>query len=423
MTSTQSPSTADRRSLLLARAARVLLVWALATLTSFLMLRLGAQDTPATPWGGPSPSWVEHMAFWDAGWYERVLTEGYPTTLPQAQGGRVEPNAWAFMPLLPYLSLPLTSLGLPFPAAGALVSLAASAGAALVLDHWLAPRTTPSASLWAVALVWTSPCAPVLQVPYAESLGLALVGAALCAASRGRYLWAAPLVVLAAFARPVGVPLAAALGLWWLWRLSAYSHLPWPRPLSALPARARLLVPAPHSARDQAVPGLRDHLGLLGLSLLSGVAALSWPALAALVTGRADAYTATETAWRGTSLTPFVPWLVRSGYFVGEHLGPLLLVAVLGLVALALSSRPLRGLGPAVWWWCVAYCLYLLVFFDPTTSLLRLLLPLAPAAWAVVTAARGRATRLALVLAGVVGQLFWVSWVWDLGSVSIQWVP
>jgi len=25
--------------------------------------------------------------------------------------------------------------------------------------------------------------------------------------------------------------------------------------------------------------------------------------------------------------------------------------------------------------------------------------------------------------AGVAGQLLWVSWVWDLGSVSVHWVP
>ena len=31
--------------------------------------------------------------------------------------------------------------------------------------------------------------------------------------------------------------------------------------------------------------------------------------------------------------------------------------------------------------------------------------------------------RLALLAACVTGQLLWVSWVWDLGSVSVHWVP
>jgi len=39
---------------------------------------------------------------------------------------------------------------------------------------------------------------------------------------------------------------------------------------------------------------------------------------------------------------------------------------------------------------------------------------------AVAGAAR---RRLALLATCVVGQLVWVSWVWDFGSVTIHWVP
>ena len=69
--------------------------------------------------------------------------------------------------------------------------------------------------------------------------------------------------------------------------------------------------------------------------------------------------------------------------------------------------------------------LYLLVFFDPTTSLLRLLMPLLPVAWAMAATARSlspRATR-ALLVGAVAWQAVWIAWVWDLGSVTIQWVP
>ncbi|WP_244963281.1 hypothetical protein [Actinomyces trachealis] len=414
---------------------QVLAVWAGATALSFLVLRLGAQDTPATPWGQAAPSWLEHMAFWDAGWYQRVLEEGYPTTLPTGADGMVANNTWAFMPLLPYLCLPLMALGLNFYAAGVLLATVASAGAAVVLDLWLAPRTGPRTSLWAVALLWASPCAPVLQVPYAESLALLLVCGTLLLAERGRFLAAAPVALLATYSRPVGVPLSAALGLWWAWRLLSSDGVTLPVWL----ARWRVqfsgwlprVAPRGESATGTdddptnaaaSTASCRSH-GLLALSALAGCGALSWPVLAAWATGRSDAYTATETAWRGKHLVPFEPWLDRSGYFVGAHLGPLLLVTLLGLVALALTSRPLRALGPAVWFWCLGYTLYLLVFFDPTTSLLRLLLPLAPAAWAVMTSLRDRPARVALLLVAFAGQLFWVSWVWDLGSVSIQWVP
>lgn len=101
----------------------------------------------------------------------------------------------------------------------------------------------------------------------------------------------------------------------------------------------------------------------------------------------------------------------------------MLLAAVLALAALGLASRRLRSLGPAAWFWCAGYAIYLLVFFDPTTSVFRLLLPLAPAAWALPALVRGRRGRAALLLGGVVGQLVWISWVWDLGSVAIRWVP
>ena len=277
---------------------RVLGVWAACTLLTLVLARLGAQDTPATPWGGSAPSWLEHMAFWDAGWYERILTEGYPSVLPASAAGVVQQNTWAFMPLLPLLAAASSSVtGLPFYASAALVSLTASAAAALGLDRWLAPRAGARQSLWAVALVWSSPCALVLQTPYAEALGLALTAAALGLAHRRRFLIAAPIAALACLSRPIGVPLAAALGLWWAWETACARGL--------VPDAVRALLPG---ARPLTA---RRRLGLLGLTAWTGAAALVWPAAAWAVTGRADAYTATETAWRGERLAPFQPWLTR----------------------------------------------------------------------------------------------------------------
>ncbi|RRD28624.1 hypothetical protein EII10_08995 [Actinomyces bowdenii] len=388
---------------------QVLAVWAAASLTTFIILRLGAQDTPATPWAGAAPGWAQHMAFWDAGWYERISREGYPATLPVDGDGRVSQNSWAFMPLLPLLAGVLGWTGWSFHACAAAVSVAASAGAAIVADRWLAPRTGPTASLWAVGLVWSSPCAAILQVPYAESLGLLLVGLALLRLSRGRALSAIPFAVLASFARPVGVPLGAALGLWWAWETAhARGLVPrhWYRRL--LPAQEPLVA--------------RSRLHLLVAALTTCAAALAWPAIAWAVTGRADAYTATETSWRGDHLVPFTPWLIRAGWWVGDHLGWALVLVALLAAALILSARASRLLGAPAWFWCAGYIVYLLAFFDPTTSLIRLLLPLAPLAWgaASVLGARG---RLALLASCLGGQLWWVAWVWDLGTVHIQWVP
>lgn len=350
------------------------------------------------------------MRFWDAGWYNRIVEEGYPDRLPVGADGRVTQNTWAFMPLLSGLASLLGWTGWSFYVRATIVSILASAAAAVVMDRWLSPLTGRRSSLWAVALVWSSPCAAVLQVPYAESLGLVLVGLTLWLASRGRALAATPLALAACFARPVGVPLGAALGLWWLWETACVrSWVP--------PTWFPRLLPG-HSPQ---APGARRRL--LALALLTCSAALSWPIIAWLVTGRQDAYTATETSWRGADLAPVVQWANRLGDWVGPHLGPALLVVVLTTVGLLLSAPGLRALGPATWFWCLGYLLYLLVFFDPTTSVLRLLLPLAPAGWALAAAAGTTRRRLALLTACVTGQLFWVSWVWDLGSVSVHWVP
>lgn len=383
--------------------AAVLAVWAAASALSLLILRLGAHDTGETVWAPASPSWMQHASFWDSGWYERIAREGYPTQLPVDANGTVQQNAWAFMPLLPLLARALAWTGWSFYACATAVSLVASALAAQVMDRWLAPRVGAATSLWAVALVWCSPCAVVLQVPYAESLGLLAVALAFLLAERGHFLAAAPAVVAAAFARPLGVPLTAALGLWWLWET----------------VHARRSAGANQAEGAALGPGARG--GLLGLTGVAAASALAWPLLAWAVTGRVDAYTATETSWRGGELAPLQPWLTRGQWWVGDHLGPVLLAGVVVAGALVLSAPSLRRLGRPGWLWCVGYCLYLLVFFDPTTSVLRLLLPLAPAGWALAARTTPR-MRAILLAVGIVGQVFWVSWVWD-GYSAVTWVP
>ena len=389
------------------------MVWTAATALTLIILRLSAPDTPATPWAPARPTWEEHMSFWDAGWYNRISQGGYPAELPRDASGNVTQNTWAFMPLLPSLAGALEWTGWSFYTRAALVAMIASASAAVVMDRWLTPAVGRRASLWAVALLWSSPCALVLQVPYAESLGLLFTAGALALAGRagrggwGNGLLAAVCIALAAFSRPIGVPLTLALGAWWAWEV----------------AGARL----PGAWRRRVLPGARplergQRLGLAALTAFSAACTLAWPALAWLVTGRADAYTATETSWRSGSLIPFAPWLARSGWWVGSHLGALLLAGVLTTAVVALSAPSLRRLGPGPWFWCIGYVVYLLAFFDPTTSVFRILLPLAPAAWALASALSTR-RRVLLLTACVVGQLFWISWVWSLSARAPQWVP
>jgi len=107
---------------------------------SLLILRLGAQDTPATPWAGAAPSWEEHLRFWDSGWYNRIVEEGYPERLPVGGDGRVAQNTWAFMPLLSAAASLLGWTGWAFYVRAALVSGLASAGVAETDPLLPAPR-------------------------------------------------------------------------------------------------------------------------------------------------------------------------------------------------------------------------------------------------------------------------------------------
>ena len=100
----------------------------------------------------------------------------------------------------------------------------------------------------------------------------------------------------------------------------------------------------------------------------------------------------------------------------------LLLVGALVVATTVLSAPSLRRLGPGPWFWCAGYMLYLLVFFDPTTSVFRILLPMAPIAWALASSMSTR-RRIGLLAVCMVGQLFWISWVWDLSVKVTQWVP
>ncbi|WP_176702749.1 hypothetical protein [Actinomyces vulturis] len=395
------------------------------------MMMLSAHNTPATPWAGVYPSHGEHMMFWDSGWYERIAVDGYPALLPRTETGAVAPNPWAFLPLFPLLVRVLMVAGLPFSWAGFTIALLGSCGTWIVLQQIMQragfSRTT---SLWALSCGWLLPWGVILQVPYAESLGLFFLGLALVALQRKQWLVAIIPIVMTGLTRPLAVPLALTVTL--------VAGMSWR---------------SDHHNRQSIVTMLASWCGA-GL----------WPVIAALRTGQFDAYTATETAWRGGHLVPFAAWVTRAGEFVGAWLAPFLIVSVtigiLGLITAliptssrntlvttltswssrndftALSRNKFTASSHAnfvttltdhpevtvIWVWCASYAVYLLVVFDPTTSLIRLLLPLAPMLWPLMATLRtpGRVVVLSFSFAA---QLWWLAWIWNFGSVSIQWIP
>ena len=547
---------------------QVLAVWAIASLIGLLIFNLGGLDTPQTYWSAAKPSYLQHVAFWDSEWYYRVATQGYPdsTSLPIGQDGRVGQNTWAFMPIYAYLSGGLAKLlSANYYACAVVVAWLGSALAALGLDAWMRPRVGKGASLLGVAIFFTCGPAIILQLPYAESLGLALVAIGFAVLAKRRFAWAMVAFVLAAFTRPIGVPLGAALGLWWVWEelrarglistsrfdaffssarvyadadpyaanydaavpvpneaaIASFETAPdltasssfetAPQAIPAPPSEAATVSPseagtvgtettgsahagpqaggseasgpeasdssanesatsaiasfeaAPIAASAEASPGYdvvanyeaatasnapapapappalpsftpmdlsplplssKDRLWLFVTAAVTCAAALTWPLLAWIATGRMSAYVDTETAWRGVDLAPFEAWINRSASFGGAHAGVIGLFGVLVLSLCVLSWPQLRQLGRLTWMWCVCYWVYLLIFFDPSSSVFRMLLMVAPLAWAVAArlSKRPRAA-LAVLTVGVISQVLWVAWVWDYGSISILWVP
>lgn len=434
---------------------QVLAVWAIASLIGLLIFNLGGLDTPQTYWSAAKPSYLQHVAFWDSEWYYRVATQGYPdsTSLPIGQDGRVGQNTWAFMPIYAYLSGGLAKLlSANYYACAVVVAWLGSALAALGLDAWMRPRVGKAASLLGVAIFFTCGPAIILQLPYAESLGLALVAIGFAVLAKRRFAWAMVVFVLAAFTRPIGVPLGAALGLWWVWEeLRARGLISASRfdasfscarvyadadPYAAnydaaAPSNAPATAPAPPALPSFTPMDLspmplssKDRLWLFVTAAVTCAAALTWPLLAWITTGRMSAYVDTETAWRGVDLAPFEAWINRSASFGGAHAGVIGLFGVLVLSVCVLSWPQLRQLGRLTWMWCVCYWVYLLIFFDPSSSVFRMLLMVAPLAWAVAArlSKRPRAA-LAVLTVGVISQVLWVAWVWDYGSISILWVP
>ena len=546
---------------------QVLAVWAIASLIGLLIFNLGGLDTPQTYWSAAKPSYLQHVAFWDSEWYYRVATQGYPdsTSLPIGQDGRVGQNTWAFMPIYAYLSGGLAKLlSANYYTCAVVVAWLGSALAALGLDAWMRPRVGKAASLLGVAIFFTCGPAIILQLPYAESLGLALVAIGFAVLAKRRFAWAMVVFVLAAFTRPIGVPLGAALGLWWVWEelrarglisasrfdasfssarvyadadpyaanydaaaanaapvpneaaIASFETAPdltasasfeaAPQAIPAPPSEAGAMSPseagavgtettdsahagpqagdsetsgpeasesatsaiasfeaAPIAASAEASPGYdvvanyeaatpsnapapapappalpsftpmdlsplplssKDRLWLFVTAAVTCAAALTWPLLAWIATGRMSAYVDTETAWRGVDLAPFEAWINRSASFGGAHAGVIGLFGVLVLSLCVLSWPQLRQLGRLTWMWCVCYWVYLLIFFDPSSSVFRMLLMVAPLAWAVAArlSKRPRAA-LAVLTVGVISQVLWVAWVWDYGSISILWVP
>lgn len=385
---------------------QVLLVFIASRVVSTSIMLIYAANQVASPWSGAHPDLVAYSSYWDAQWYLQVVAYGYPAELPLDKEGLVTENAWAFMPAYAYLVATFSWLAaVPFRLVAVVVSFLFAAGASFVFYRLFLTWMPHRGALAAVALMLFNPVSPILQVGYAESMHLFLLGIALTLLVRRRYVALLPVIVLMAFTRPSGLAFALAIAghfalRWWNHR---HDIEPFPR---------------------------RDVVAVLVAGVVSAAAGFAWAAIAALVTGRIDAYTATELAWRRGyigegELVPFAPWLQGASWWTQwwgwpTWLGIAGLFILLLAAAAALMSPWMRRLGVDLRIWVAAWIIYLLAVFFPQSSTWRLLLPASPAL-AALAVPRSRWIVPVAIALGIFGQWFWfgATWAWVPGD----WTP
>ncbi|MCX7521926.1 hypothetical protein OSC27_06485 [Microbacterium sp. STN6] len=399
------PSTAAAQIARMPWWLRVLVVYGLARIaTTVMLLTLAAVQGP-NPWTGAHPGYFDFASIWDGRWYNIVQGWGYPAALPHTDTGQVSENAWAFLPGYPWVvGAVMFVTRLPWPVAAVLVSVAFGAGAALLFYRMLLPRLGAGSALFAVALFCVAPVSPLFQLAYAESMHLFLLLAALLLLINRRYLALIPVVVIMAFVRPSGLAFALAVGLHVVYRWAVRRREPFPA---------------------------REVAASVTAAIVSGVAGLAWPAIAAAATGQVNAYTATELAWRAPyigygELLPFAPWVQGARWWFStwlglpQWLGYVTLALLVAAFAVAMFVPAVRRLGVDIRLWLVSYALYVLAVFFPQSSTFRILMPLFPLLGALAVG-RSRVYRAALIVVFLALQWGWLLICW--GVDGSDWTP
>lgn len=335
---------------------RVLLVYLTTRCLTVLLFLVASTTQGDNYWTKARPDYFDFLNIWDVEWYGKIFNHGYPAVLPVAIDGSVKANEWAFLPGFPAAVKAMAFSGLEWKYLAPLLATIFGACFALVAYRIFAAKLNDYQALWAVGLFLLSPASPILQTGYAESLGLLLLALAIFGWMTDRFWLTLFSMAAFAFTRPGLAALALAMAVVWIFRFS----------------QARM--------GNRAFPlGEATRLGALALAALA--LNFAWPWVAALVTGRPDAYVATELAWRsaypfgGGGLTPVLPWFSSAEYFIGGTLGQAVVILAV-LTAIAIFFIPqVRALGLELNAFVASYFVYLLMFFFPQSSLLRILMP------------------------------------------------
>lgn len=394
--------------------AQVLAVYLAARVVTTILIVISTALAPHDGRHGPEPSIFDYIVGWDAAWYREIALNGYPTELPVDDAGNVQENAWAFMPVFPWIARLLAfvvpgagpgsddvwAVANAWAACAALVAVLAGFFACWAIYVLLAARLGSASALWGVAFVAAGPLGMLFQVAYAETLFLALAMWSLVCIARERWWWLYPAVVTMAFTRPGELALPLTIALYGIWRIFGRRE----RPLA------------------------RREIGhILGTGAIGTIAGFAWPIIANTVAGSPTAYFDTELAWRRgwvQNAEAFVPgegWIAAAPVWAGlwgipAWVGYVILAAlVAGSIALFAAS-PVRALGIETRLWAASYLVYVALVVFPQSSVIRLLMPLAPL-WGAVAAIRMLgSTRILILLASTAAQFWWIHAMYGHGN-------
>ena len=378
----------------------VLAIYAVArVITTTILLLVMQHQVPSGMTGGDDVPvrFFPFTALWDGQWYWRIADGGYPDILPVNESGKVGENAWAFYPLFPFVARAgMAVTGLGFPGVASTIALVCGFGAAVLMGLLLRERIGDPAAYVVVALWASFPASVTLQLAYTESLAMLLLVAYLYALSRESWLVATVIALLIGLSRPIALPLGLVTLVVVVMRLRKRAERP---------------------------VGRREYAAMAAALVGCGVAGFLWPAIAWWRTGVSSAYTDTMAAWRGyATVEPFVPWMDKATYWLGETWGPFWLVAAAVLLVAAVAGPWAGALGAELRTWSLAYPAYLAVGLDPFTSLWRYLLPLFPLLPVLIGAGwrdrRGNSwprvliVGVPLLVLFVLGQYWWTDVLW-----------
>lgn len=372
-------------------AVRIAVIYVAARLVTTWFFLLGTAFAQHSPTARHRQPWDLVLA-WDAQWYWLIAVSGYPSELPVDQSGTVGENAWAFMPVYPWVAQLVGRLFGSWGAGALIVSLVAGYLASLVLYRMLRPRIGEGTASWAIVFFACGPLAALFQIGYAEALFLLLLFLALDCMVRRNYGWLYLLIPVMAFTRPGILAFALFIGLFGIWRLTQ-RHTD---PLSGA-----------------------EVTHILALGALATATGFAWQVIVEVATGHPNAYLETELAWRRawmpeefSGFSPFHGFIAGAAWWaeiagLPSWVGYLVLVILTSAVVLMLFLPAVRRLGMPIRLWVASYLLYLLAVFFPQSSTLRLLAPVSPL-FGALAVPKSTVYRLSVLVLCLFGQWLWI---------------